>query len=249
MKKWYYICLALTLFACDSEDVNDCFQTAGDMARVELTVPTFDRIRVNDLLELVIVEGPEQRVEVETGENLLNDITATVVDGQLLLNNNNQCNFVRDFGISKVIVTTPVLTEIRSATRFDVRSEGVLTFPDITLFSDTFFAPETAAVGNFYLNIDNESVRVVFNNLSNLFIQGRTQNFEVRFAAGNSRLEGHNFIADRIDIFQRSSNDMIVHPINAITGSILSTGNVIAVNRPELVDVEQPYRGRLIFQD
>lgn len=247
IKRILSIVLFLSIFACDSENASDCFQTAGDVVQQEIAVPVFDKILVNDLIELIIKEGPSQKVVVETGENLVNDVNATVTDGRLELTNNNVCNFVREFGITKVIVTSPNITEIRSGTRFDVRSEGVLTYPQIELLSETFNAPETAAVGNFYMNIQNDRVRVVFNNLSNLFIQGTTENFNISFAAGNPRLEGANFIAQNITVFHRGSNDMIVHPVASIQGRIVSTGNVIAVNRPAIVEVEELLDGRLIF--
>ena len=40
---------------------------------------------------------------------------------------------------------------------------------------------------------------------------------------------------------------MIVNPIQSLTGIIRGTGDVIAVNQPPMVDVEQIYIGQLIF--
>ena len=41
--------------------------------------------------------------------------------------------------------------------------------------------------------------------------------------------------------------DMIVNPQQSISGELRSTGNVIAKNRPPIVEVEEFYTGRLIF--
>jgi hypothetical protein len=55
-------------------------------------------------------------------------------------------------------------------------------------------------------------------------------------------------MAQNIDIFQRSSNDMIVNPQQTLTGEIRSTGDVILVNTPPIIEVEEFYTGQLIFE-
>ena len=63
------------------------------------------------------------------------------------------------------------------------------------------------------------------------------------------RFEGENFLIDTLKIRQRSANKMIVNPIDEISGVIQGTGDVISVNRPPVVDVEELFTGRLIFID
>ena len=48
-------------------------------------------------------------------------------------------------------------------------------------------------------------------------------------------------------IFQRSSNHLHLKPSSSLTGKILSTGNVYCYGIPAVVEVEQPYIGKLIF--
>ncbi len=62
------------------------------------------------------------------------------------------------------------------------------------------------------MQIDNNTFRLVFNNLSNCYISGSTNNLNISFAAGNSRFEGRNLIAQRVQLWNRGSNDMIVNP-------------------------------------
>ena len=40
-----------------------------------------------------------------------------------------------------------------------------------------------------------------------------------------------------------------VNPLNSIRGEIRGTGDIIAVNRPEIVEVDEFFTGRLIFED
>ncbi|TGV03657.1 DUF2807 domain-containing protein [Flavivirga rizhaonensis] len=234
--------------ACDSENSGDCFQKTGRIIQQEIVVDFFDKILVNRDIELVIKEGIQQQVIVETGENLMNDVEAVVLDGKLTLTDSNNCNYVRDYGVTKIYVTSPNIIEIRSSTQYDISSDGVLTYPSLTILSEDFGNPDTFTNANFRLQIDNTSFALVFNNLSNCFISGKTENLNLTFASGTSRFEGRNLIAQKVKLWNRSSNDMIVNPQQEIKGTISGVGNVISVNHPPIVEVNQLYKGRLIFE-
>jgi hypothetical protein len=248
MRKLVYILSAIVLLACDSENASDCFQTAGTIIQEEVRVPNFERILVNRDIELSIKQGSDYKVIIQTGGNLINDVTAEVIGNQLVLTDNNACNYVRHFGITKVFVTTPTLSEIRCSTQFEISSDGVLEFADLRLISENFNAPNTFPIGDFRLELAVENLSVVSNNLSFYYLSGEVESLRINFASGNGRFEGRDLIAQNIDFFHRGSNDMLVNPKQSLTGTILSTGNVISVNQPPIVDVDVVFSGRLIFE-
>ncbi|WP_372752234.1 head GIN domain-containing protein [Mariniflexile sp.] len=247
MKKLIYIITILLLISCNSENAGDCFQTTGSIVQQEISVSAFDKILVNRDVELIIKEGNEQKIIVETGTNLFNEVEVVVIDKKLILTDNNTCNLIRDYGVTKVYVTSPNIIEIRSSTQYEVRSDGVLTYPNLTILAEDYFMPESFTSGNFSLEIDNNSFSVEFNNLSNCFVSGKTNNLNISFASGTSRFEGASLIAQNVTIWNRSSNDMIVNPQQSITGRISGTGNVIVVSNPPVIEVEEIYKGKLIF--
>ena len=75
----------ITFFGCDSDKGLNCFQAAGDIIQEEFTVEPFDKITVWERTQLFIKQGDTQKVVVETGENLLNDIEVQIKDGVLNL--------------------------------------------------------------------------------------------------------------------------------------------------------------------
>jgi hypothetical protein len=234
--------------ACDSENAGDCFQKSGSIIQQDIVVDSFDKILVNRDIELILKEDDNQKVTIETGENLLNDVVAEVIDGTLILTDNNTCNYVRDYGVTKVYVNAPNIAEIRSSTQYDVSSDGVLTYPNLNILSEDFGAAGSFNVGDFRLQIDNTSLNVVFNNISICYVSGQTENLNVIFASGTSRFEGRNLIAQKVAFSNRSSNDMIVNPQQELSGQILGIGDVISTNTPPIVNVEVLYRGQLIFE-
>jgi hypothetical protein len=241
---------AVVLLSCNGENAPDCFQNAGDIIERDFEIEEFTKVTVFPRVELIITDGPIQSVTVQTGEYLLNDIEVRVRDGRLELYNNNGCNFTRDYGITKVFVTSPNLTEIRNASGLTVRSEGVLNYDSLRLVSEDFNQEgEVNTNGNFQIEVNCIELSIVVNNLSSAFISGEANTLYLGYYSGDARFEGRHLIAQNVDIFQRSSNDMIINAQQSLTGEIRSTGNVIVVNTPPIVDVEQFYTGELVFED
>ena len=93
LKKIFYIITLIVLGSCNSETANNCFQTAGKMSQIEVELPFFDKVVVHEHISLIITQGDTQKVIVETGENLQNDISVEIINNELVLKNHNTCNF------------------------------------------------------------------------------------------------------------------------------------------------------------
>lgn len=247
MKKLIYTFLIIVAVSCNSENAIDCFQTAGTMIQEEFNVGDFEKILVHKKVAVILKQGPNYKVVVETGENLLPEISVDVTNNKLTIRNNNNCNFVRAYGITKVYVTAPNITEIRNASEQTLSSDGVLTYPSLYIVS-VGDKSKYLAVGDIDLHVENETVKIWSNGVANLFFKGSTNNLDINFSNGDTRFEGQNLIAKNVNVTQVSSNDMLVFPTERLTGSIHSTGSVISYNIPPLVDVDVQSQGQLIFK-
>lgn len=248
MKNAIYIVILLFFTGCSSDSSWDCVQTSGKIIQTEIPVSDFSKILVWERTKLFIEHGDVQKVVVETGENLLSDIKISVTRGKLEIHNKNACNLFRDYGITKVYVTTPNLTEIRSSTSLDIESVGVLKFPELLLLSENQNNPEYHVDGDFRLDVDVENLEIVANGFSNFYINGSSTNASFGLYSGNCRVFAENLLVQNLSIYNRSSANMIVNPQESIRGQIVGVGNVISKNRPPIVEVEELFRGRLIFE-
>ncbi len=243
------ICISL-VSSCNGENTPECFRNEGKIVREEVMLPSFDRITVFENIELFLIPGPEQKVEIETGEFLRKEVSAEVDDGRLILRNGISCNFVRDYGITRIYVTSPDLVEIRSASGYPIRSTSTLSYTDILLISESFLEPEAATTdGSFVLDLNSESVRIVVNGIAYFQLSGITDDLDIVIAAGDSRIEAETLTARNVSLDHRGSNDIRINPQQSLTGVIRGTGDVISVNRPDSVDVEILFRGQLLFED
>jgi len=249
MKKIVYILSFMTLAGCNIDEVLNCFETSGDIVQREIDIDAFKDIIVFHRVELIVSQGPTQRVVVETGEKLLDDINVRVEDSILKISDRNGCNLVRDFTLTKVYVTSPEVRVIRNSSGFMVKSQGVLRFDDLTLLSeDRVIEGEFRTDGDFDMDLDVRILSVRANGLSKFCLRGETEFLSIRIFDSDARIEAGDLTAEGVLVFHRGTNKIIVNPQRTIRGEIASLGDVIAKTRPPIVEVEELFTGRLIFE-
>lgn len=245
MKKYaFYFLLLILIESCGISE--DCFKGNGNSVTQVFPLEGFTKVKVYDGVGLIIKEGPNYEVKIVTNDKILDQIHVAVQGDMLVVKDNSTCNITRDYGQTTVYVTAPNLVEIHSKTNQDIRSEGILNYGLLRLFSieDT----EGAGTGDFFIHLQTNGQLVVeSNSLTNFHVQGNCGELLLNFYFGNGRFNGENFISQNISIFHRGSNDMIVHPMEKIDGTLLSTGNVQLRNIPTIIDVEELFTGRLIY--
>lgn len=251
-KKFVNTSLAIILLIvsanCDSENGLNCTQTAGTIQSFEVDVDPFDKVTIFQRMGATFKQGPVHKVVVTTGENLFNDITVKVVDGRLEVVNNNGCNIFRDYGITQIEITSPNLTEIRTSTGADLESDGLLNYPNLILLSeDTAMEDEFNTDGDFRLEINTQNLNIISNNLSYFYLSGNVQNADFTFLQGDGRIYAQDLEIQNARIFHRGTSEWRMDVKQNIAGTINGYGDVILNNRPSNVNVQETWRGRLIF--
>ena len=247
MKKAVILIFFLSLFI-SCEKPSDCLKSSGVITSKVYEGLSFNKIIVHKGIALVITQGDNYKVEVKTGQNLINDIEVKVLDGLLSLEDNTTCNWVREYGETVVYVTTPTLTDVYCKTEKNITSNGVLTFPKLHLVSqDKLDGYTGAGTGDYILQLDTENLWIENNDVSRYFISGRVSTLAISFYEFGGIFHGENLQANNVSIYHRGYNDIFVNPIQSISGDIYNTGNIICTTRPPSVQVVEHYRGRLIF--
>ena len=248
MKKCCLI-IGLLLIFISCEKPSECIESTGSTVKRTFSVNPFARIKVYRGIAVVITQGTDYKVEVQSGSNIIDNIAVNQVHDQLIFKDNTTCNWLRAYGQTTVYITTPTLSEIYSKTDRDISSNGVLNYPVLNLFAlDVDGDGEDAAgTGDFHLTINNSQLVIQNNNVSRYYISGTTTDAVLDFWAGDGRIEAGDLTAQTIEVYDRGSNDMIVKPMQSITGKMVSTGDIILKNNPPIVNVEQLYMGHVIY--
>lgn len=244
MKKIITILICIvTLVSCGLSE--DCIKNSGSRESRAFDLGTFERVKVNKGIGLVVKQGPEYNIRIEAGKNVFDELEVNLDGDMLVVEDLSTCNWTRDYGEIMVYVTAPNLTELHSKTEQKISSDGVLTYPILRLFS--MDDETTAGTGDFHIQVENGQVVIESNHLSNFYVSGHCNEMLLNFYFGDGRFYGEELHAESIKVFQRGSNDMFVYPVQSITGTIYSVGNVILKNNPPLIDVEEVFRGRVIY--
>jgi hypothetical protein len=245
--KYLFTFFILLFLACSKP--SDCVKSTGAMTSKEIIVTPFEKIIVHRGIALIVTQGPEYKVEIRTGVNLINDIEATISGTTLTLKDNTTCNWVRDYGQTTVFVTAPNLAEIYSKTDQTIASNGVLTYPNLRLIAiDNYDKSGDSGTGDYKIEVSNESLYLESNYISNFTISGQTKYVNISIYEGNGIMNTENLIAKKLYIYHRGSNLAIVHPVDEISGDIFNVGDVICVTKPPIANVIEHYRGKLIFR-
>ena len=243
-----FLCLLASLTACSGLD--DCIKSSGAMAtkQIDLQGQTFSTVVVNRGIALVVEQGPVYAVTVKAGHNLVDDIQVQISNNILTLKDGTSCNWTRDYGQTTIYITAPDLTHIHSKTELDITSAGVLSFPHLRLYAmDILDGYPGVGNGDFRLEVNCPNLTIENNDLSRYFIRGSVQNLWVNFYEWGGIFYGQELVANAIQVYHRGSNDLYVHPVESITGSIYNLGNIYCSPRPPIVNVQEYYRGRIIF--
>jgi len=244
-----YLCSVLLLqTACAGLD--DCVKSSGAMATksIDLQGQTFSTVVVNRGIALVVEQGPVYAVTVKAGHNLVDDIQVQISNNILTLKDGTSCNWTRDYGQTTIYITAPDLTHIHSKTELDITSAGVLSFPHLRLYAmDILDGYPGVGNGDFRLEVNCPNLTIENNDLSRYFIRGSVQNLWVNFYEWGGIFYGQELVANAIQVYHRGSNDLYVHPVESITGSIYNLGNIYCSPRPPIVNVQEYYRGHIYF--
>lgn len=243
-----FLVVLLAFISC--EKPSDCVESTGDIIVKDVEVTAFNRLEVHPGIAVVITEGTEYKVQIQTGENLMENIEVRQEGTNLILRDNTTCNWVREFGQTTVYITVIDLDEIYSKTERTISTNGALTFDlKIVSFDSNADGLEGAGTGDFIMQFNSANLEINSNNVSRFFLSGTISNLATfNFFAGDSRIEAENLIAQNIHVFHRGTNDMTVFPVQSITGNLYSTGNLICKNYPVTPpNIPTYYQGQVIF--
>lgn len=246
------LCCLILVTSCGISE--DCFKGNGNQITQTFTLENFSKIKVYDGVGLVVKEGPNYEVKIKTSDNIIDNLEVKLEGNMLVIKDNSTCNIARDYGQTTVYITIPDGTilplvqelELHCKTEQKIQSDGILHSPIIRLFSIGDDG-DGAGTADFHITVDNGQFVVESNNVSNFYISGHCTEMLLNFYFGDGRFYGENLQVENIKVYQRGSNDMFVYPIQKIEGTIFATGNVVLKNVPPIVDVDEVYRGRVIY--
>jgi len=231
--------LCLLILSCNRED-GKCFSSFGQVVTETRETGSFDSIAVYDYVNVFLIQDTLDQVTVETGRNIIQGISTTVVNRQLQIRNYNQCNWLRDY--SKPV---NVHVSVKNLHKIFYNSSGnLITLNAIS--SDNLWVDLWGGCG---------SVDITLNIHSGTFIQHQgTADLTLRglcricslYAGDFGPFRCENLVTGYTFITSSSSNDCYVMAERVLDVTILSVGNVYFRGDPDTLRVKIQGSGKLI---
>jgi len=101
MRQVILLLFCLSFTTCQKGHRLDCVKTAGKVVTETFSLENFTKINVADKIDLELVYTPLESpsLEITYNENLIHGIKRDVKDGELILRDDNTCNWVRSFDL------------------------------------------------------------------------------------------------------------------------------------------------------
>ena len=244
MKKQLAIAsLALLSFSgCRKELWDDCFTGTGDTVIDERTITGFTGIDISDRFDLVIVPDSVDRVIIETGERLLEQIRTEVEEGTLVIRDGNTCNWVRRYDVP--MTATVHCRELRYLTcrgTGDVSTQGTLTVPwfHLRLWGAMGTPGRTLNAGSCVLHANTGP--------GDVYLHGTVQRLSI-YSGGRSIVDTRDAQADVVDVNNSSVNDILLRANTSVGAVIAFSGNVYWTGPGSVAWTNITGSGQLIHQ-
>lgn len=241
LKNSSLLILSLLLFTtCKKENLCDCFKGTGSESSVTRELESFEKILVQDKIDVHLTQGTTQSVRIEGGKNVIKLIKTKVENGVLIISDDNKCDFTRSYK-KKIImyITVPTLKKIEHDGVGDV-------FMDNRFACDTFrYALSNA--GDLHLDLNTAQVYGGMHGNGDLYMKGVVGE-NVLHAVGQGFYHGFDVTSENVILTLRTSGilEISVNTFLKIDMLQKSTGDILYKGYPTTITKNIKGSGKLI---
>lgn len=238
---FFVFAILATLTACKKDNMYDLFKATGpDVTRVRY-VTGFNRIKLDDKIDVYLSQGPYD-VRIVAGQNLQMNIRAEVTDNATLyIHNDNKFNFIRSQTRRiKVYVTAPNIYHIWNLGVGTIRCSGTLTQDSI--------ATRSESSGDIYLDVNVHHLNTSSHGNGDVYVTGQADT-SYHYMFGTNYLQMANCAIQKYIFIETISSGYakIQAPANGpIEANIWQSGNIYYTGNPTATNYQRHAKGDLI---
>ena len=218
-----FLFMVLMLPACKKSGL---FQGAGATKTVTVAVADFNEIVLNDKVNLILTHDSLESVRLEAGENLLDDISLSVIDQKLTINDNSKYRWARNLDY-----TINVYVNHNHLNRITYYGAGNISTTN-TWKSEAFTIDSWTGIGTVDMNLESAyTVLIIRMANANFRLNGKSKLTSV-YCADYGTLDLKEFESDQMTMDYRSIRNSTVYVTKQLTADVLYKGNVYYKGSP-----------------
>ncbi len=188
----------------------------------------FHSVDLRSLGRVVLVGGPEQKVEVVAEEDLQERVRAEVQDGVLVVGLRwwlGALLRLPELSEVEVRITTPELREVRLSGAGQVRSEGPLQVEELAL--------RLSGAGRLALELAGRRVEVRLSGAGAVELSGTVEELEIRLS-GAGAVQAERLAARRVRIRTSGAGECRVQAAETLEAEVSGAGSVRYLGSPRV---------------
>ena len=245
MKQLAIMAGALTILAMPScfllNDDEVCVNGRGDRITEVLAIPDFTGIELNIAADVYIVQGPEQKIEVEAQQNIIDLLNRDVRDDVWEIDF-DRCTF--DFSLVEITITVPDLNLIRINSSGDIDGIGQFLANDMEIVlagSGDLQLDLVAGIvntrlsgsGDLDLDVEANGLDSVISGSGDFRTTGQTQDLDV-LISGSGDFKGYGLEAKNAALKISGSGDIQCLVTDNMDVTITGSGSVHYKGNPQI---------------
>ena len=189
----------------------------------------FDKVKLQDNIDLFIYNDSISYLKVYAGENLIDNVSTIVSDSVLLINNNNICNWVRD--VNKPIEVHLYTNQLK---HIEYRNaSGNITTID-TLSGHLIKLKIREGHGKVIIDTHTHHARLDYKSgTADVFFSGEVDYFGV-FSGAYGMFDSREMNSRHVYINQMSNNNVYTYAREILTVEIHLFGNIFYTGSPDI---------------
>jgi hypothetical protein len=209
-----FSCILLMASVLASCEMGSCVRGEGKTTRTVLAVGPFEKLVLKSSIDVRLIPGEVQHVEIEGQANLAELVTTQVEDGIWTIAI-DEC--YRSKGPFVVHLTTPTLDAITIQGSGDVQSTGPLRAETLEL--------RIQGSGDMRVEVAAEHVKATVQGSGDVFLSGSTTTFETR-VQGSGDVRAGELAAQDVKASVMGSGDIALQCNGVLDASIMGSGDI-----------------------
>ncbi len=186
----------IILTSCDTDD-NRCLKSNGEITTVETSIDYYNKLRIESDFEIYIENSPESSITITAGKNLIPYINYQIVGNELIIEDNNGCDFLRKRIKPIIVLKTPTIKEITLNQACDLKTIDTLKFDNLSIQT-------WAEIFSCNMNFEGDSLFFRCHATTGDYILRGDCNYAYMYNVGSGYLKANHLFCNYIHIVHSS---------------------------------------------
>jgi len=222
------ILFSIFLSSCEKGDPTDCFKNTGQNITENRSASYFNKIVLEDNVNLVLTQSDNYSISVHGGKNVLKKVETDIEDGVLVIQNNNSCNWMRSFNRE-----ITVYAHIDSINHIEYRGSGDISSTN-PITGDSLLLDIWDGAGKVDMKVNVRRNFIYFHiGTADIHYSGDAHLSYIT-ASSFGPIDAENLNSVFTYINNKGSNNCFIHAQLYIGATIENIGNIYYTGHPEI---------------